>query len=346
MFIMSKITIKINGASHLPKYLQIEEKVKDLIRSKDLSIGSPLPSIRQICIHNNISQETVLKAYQELKENGIIKSETRKGYYVINDNVDYERNVFLLFDELSEYKKLLYNALRNGLMKTKVNLKIFFHHCDIDVFEAMILNNMDDYNVFVIMPFANERIASILELLHGKDLLLLDRKEDLSETRFNFIVQDFNVSLYDCLQSATYHIKRYKKFILVFPDTDSIASNASKAPNDIKVAFSRYCKDIGLEHEIVSEIKEVGENEAFMVIDDMDLVNLIEMVKNNGFELGRTVGLVSYNDSPLKKVIANGITVVSADFEKMGDKVASYIINGPRSEKEVMSTELILRNSL
>ena len=100
--------LSIETKSSIPKYLQIVNFVKELIRSKNLIIGDVLPSVRQVCAENHLSQETVIKAYNELKGTGIIKSELRKGYFVASDKIDFKINVLLLFDELSEYKKILY----------------------------------------------------------------------------------------------------------------------------------------------------------------------------------------------------------------------------------------------
>ena len=343
---MQEATIKINVSSNVPKYLQIVGIVKNLIREKVLGVGSPLPSIRQICLVNNLSQETVLKAYNELKESGIIKARERQGYYVQTDRVDYRKNVFLLFDELSEYKKILYNTVREGLHKGGVRTKIFFHHCDIDVFESLITNNREGFNMFVIMPFAHKRIPTVLDRLKGKEVLLLDRKENLDVNKFNFIAQDFDNAVFDCLASALDRIKRYRRFILVFPHTDSITSNAFKAPKDIKMAFGRFCSHFGIEHEIVSEVEEVRQDEAFFFVDDMDMVKTIEMVKQKGMELGSDIGVLSYNDFPLKRVVGEGITVISTDFVQMGEALVDYVLEDTRTIKSIVPTELIPRRSL
>ena len=343
---MQKTTIKINGYINVPKYLQNVGIVKNLIRQKVLGVGSPLPSIRQICLVNNLSQETVLKAYKELKESGIIKARERQGYFVQTDRVDHRKNIFLLFDELSEYKKILYNTIREGLDKGGARTKIFFHHCNIDVFESLIINNREGFNMFVIMPFAHSRISAILEELKGKDVLLLDRKENLDVNKFNFIAQDFDNAVFDCLASALDRIQKYRCFILVFPQTDSITSNAFKAPKDIKIAFGRFCSNFGIEHKIVSKVEEVRQGEAFFFVDDMDMVKTIEMAKKRGMELGSDIGVLSYNDFPLKRVVGEGITVISTDFVKMGEALVEYVLKDTRTIKSIMATELIPRRSL
>lgn len=343
---MEQIAITIDASSKEPKYLQIVEEVKGLIKTKALQIGSPLPSIRQICLTNNLSQETVLKAYSRLKELGIIEARERQGYFVQTDRVNHRRNVFLLFDELSEYKKILYNTIREGLGHGSANVKIFFHHCDVDVFESLLLNNIHGFDMFVVMPFDNRRIPSILEKLQGRNVVLLDRRENFDANNFNFIVQDFDTAVYSCLKLALAKIKRYKSFTLVFPETDSVASNAFKAPKDIKKAFVRFCIEFDVPHKIVSEVKEVKAGQAFFFIDDTDMVNVIDLTKRKNLELGWDLGILSYNDFPLKRVVGKGITVISTDFAKMGEELVNHVLSDSKTVKSVIATKLILRSSL
>jgi DNA-binding transcriptional regulator YhcF (GntR family) len=343
---MKNFSIIIDESSNVPKYQQIVNQIKSLIKEKELLVGSTLPSIRQICLNNNLSQETVMKAYHELKEKGIIEARQRQGYFVQNDNVDNEKNIFLLFDELSEYKKTLYHTIREGLADSDANLKVFFHHCDIDIFETLIRSNIDSYNMFVIMPFTNAKVPEILDGMKGKDIVLLDRSENLDLEKYNYIVQDFNDALFNCLLSASDRIKKYKSFVLVFPDTDSIASNAFKAPREIRLAFSRFCHDLGMDHQIVSEVDEVHQGQAFFFVDDGDMVKTIEKAKEKDLVLGEDIGVISYNEFPLKRVVADGITVISTDFKKMGEELVNYLLEGSSSVKSIIPTTLLLRNSL
>ena len=196
------------------------------------------------------------------------------------------------------------------------------------------------------MPFKDEKIKPSLARLRGLNVLFLDRKENIDEAHNNFIAQDFDDSVYKCLNSAIDLIKNYQKFILVFPDTDSVASNASKAPKEIKLGFSRFCEFNNIEYEIVNQVKEVYADEAFFVIDDLDLVAIINKGRAKGFQLGKEIGLISYNDAPIKEVIADGITVLSTDFMKLGENVVSYIVEGKKGIQQIVATELIIRNSL
>ena len=42
------------------------------------------------------------------------------------------------------------------------------------------------------------------------------------------------------------------------------------------------------------------------------------------FKLRDDFGLLSYNDTPMKRFVAEGITVISTDFKLMGQKAAEF----------------------
>ena len=45
---------------------------------------------------------------------------------------------------------------------------------------------------------------------------------------------------------------------------------------------------------------------------------------NDNLVIGKQVGIISYNETPLKKIILNGITTISTDFEAMGIEAANH----------------------
>ena len=76
-----------------------------------------------------------------------------------------------------------------------------------------------------------------------------------------------------------------------------------------------------------------------------DLVILIEKIVDQNFELGKEIGVISYNETAVKKIILNGITTISTDFKMMGEKAAELILSGSTAHIEARFY-LTLRNSL
>jgi DNA-binding LacI/PurR family transcriptional regulator len=57
------------------------------------------------------------------------------------------------------------------------------------------------------------------------------------------------------------------------------------------------------------------------------------------------VGIISYNDSPLKEILLDGITVMTTDHVKMGQTAAKFILDNSK-EKIKNPFVLIKRKSL
>jgi len=51
-------------------------------------------------------------------------------------------------------------------------------------------------------------------------------------------------------------------------------------------------------------------------------------------KIGKDIGLISFNDTPLKRVVNKGITTISTDFRKMGEEIANMVINQKREKIE------------
>ena len=77
----------------------------------------------------------------------------------------------------------------------------------------------------------------------------------------------------------------------------------------------------------------------------MELANFLDQCAELGYEPGKEVGVISYNETPMKKYVKNGITVLSTDFDLMGQKAAEFVANGEKMNFCV-PTKLKLRNSL
>lgn len=50
-----------------------------------------------------------------------------------------------------------------------------------------------------------------------------------------------------------------------------------------------------------------------------------ECINARGLEIGIYIGVISYNDTVLKQIVANGITTISTDFKNMRQKLAMLV---------------------
>ncbi len=120
-----------------------------------------------------------------------------------------------------------------------------------------------------------------------------------------------------------------------------------REPLGMKIGFENFCAQYHFESEIITEFtnREITVGDLYIIPNDRDLVRVIENARNQNLKLGIDFGIISYNETPLKKIAANGITTISTHFEAMGKILAEMVLKGSKEQIENKSS-LIMRNSL
>lgn len=329
--------ISIQNNLGVPKYKQIIRTVERGIEVGKLKKGDKLPSINKVCLEFLLSRDTVLQAYEELKKRGIIYAILGKGYYVKSTEVRIKQRIFLLFDELNIFKEDIYNSFLETI-GSDVQVDIFFHHFNIQVFQKLINDSNGNYTKYIIMPTNLVDAAAVIKTLPVKDVYILDQTNpDLKD--FPAVYQNFVKDIYDRLQEGKSRLYKYEKLIMIFP--------GFREPLGMRIGFENFCKDFAFDYEIITEFKNrtIKKGEVYIIPSDRDLVRVIEKSKLQHLNLGSDFGVISYNETPLKKVVENGITTISTNFEAMGKILAQMILTGTKEQTENKCT-LIIRNSL
>lgn len=329
--------IDINHQLHLPKYKQIILSIEIAIADKRLKRNDKLPSINKISLEFSISRDTVLLAYDELKKRGIIYAILGKGYYVKSVEFSFEQRVFLLFDELNIFKEDIYNAFLRT-MDNNAQVDIFFHHFNIDTFRKLVNESNGNYSKYIVMPTNLVGAASIIKTLPNNDVYILDQTNK-ELTDYPSVHQNFVKDMYQALVLGKEKLNKYNKLILIFPGL--------KEPIGMVEGFQKFCNDFSFSNEIISnfEGRAIEKGEVFIIPSDRDLVNVLEQSKIQNLKIVKDFGIISYNDTPLKKVVENGVTTISTDFTKMGTLLANMILENRKDQIENESS-LIIRNSL
>lgn len=329
--------ISIQANIGIPKYKQIISSIEKAIEEGNLLKGEKLPSINKICLEFSLSRDTVFQAYEELKKRGIIFAILGKGYYIKSTEINIKQRIFLLFDELNIFKEDIYNSFLLHIGKD-VQVDIFFHHFNIEVFKKLINDSNGNYTKYIIMPTNLIEAPSIIKTLPVNDVYILDQT-NLELGEFPSVFQNFVKDIYDALRIGKSKLDKYKKLIIIFP--------GFREPIGMKIGFEKFCNDFQFEYEIISEFsdKNIKIGEVYIIPNDRDLVRVIEKSKNQNLKIGIDFGIISYNETPLKKVVENGITTISTDFITMGKIVAEMILNGKKEQIE-NKCSLIIRNSL
>ncbi len=84
--------INITPGNALSIYRQITDQIKRAIATEKVSVGDPLPSVRQLAKDLVINPNTVAKAYAELVRDGVLESQQGRGYFVAKKKNIYSRS--------------------------------------------------------------------------------------------------------------------------------------------------------------------------------------------------------------------------------------------------------------
>jgi len=314
------IPIKISNSSSTPKYEQVVNEVIKHIKSKKLLLGDKLPSIHEISNNHDISRDTVVIAYNELKSRGIISPKHGKGFYVASTSVQSKMKIFLLFDVMNSYKEVLYRSFLSSL-GPDYQVDIFFHYYNLSVFEQLISNNKNKYGHYVIMPHFNEDVSGIIKTIPIEKLLIIDKDITSSDENYAAIFQNFESDIYGALNKAFPLLRKYSDLKFISNHTFQFI------PKGMESGFHKFCREKKIKHKIYDSVRssEPAEGNAFLVVSDHDLVELIKLSLDKGWKLGKDIGILSYDETPLKEILAGGISVISTDFRLMGKTAAEMI---------------------
>ncbi|GAA5221103.1 GntR family transcriptional regulator [Membranihabitans marinus] len=336
--------IKIDNYSSTPKYQQIFNCIAKGIEDGNIESGEKLPSIPEICSANDIAKKTVEKAYNLLKSKGIIEAIQGKGHYVKATEYKQKRRIFLLFNKLSRHKKIIYDNFVQTLGEDAA-VDFYVYHNEFSIFNDLLTKPHHNavYSHYVIISHflsSAHKAKDIINQLPKQKLLILDKLVPGISGDFSAVYQNFEKNIFDALKKLEDRLKKYTKINLIFPfDTYQ--------PRDIIWGFQKFCIESNISYHVINDItqEEIHQHEAYITLMDDDLVTLIKKFKNKGYKVGDDVGVISYNENPLKELLLDGITVISTDFEQMGKSAAKQILENTAYHIE-NPFKVIIRNSL
>lgn len=319
---MKNYPFKFSHKAKIPLFRQISQSIINAIDSGHFVKNEILPTINEFSEKYNVARDTIERAYKEAKSRGYITSVKGRGYFV-QDRSDKKMKVLLIFNKLSSYKKIVYYSIIKTLGEhAKVDLQI--HHYDIGLLNEIIESNIGKYDYYVIMPHFKKDVdmkkcLSIINKIPHNELLLLDKDVEALKKNVKGISQDFKLDIYSALKSAGDLFKKYKAIEVVFPDQESL-------PLEIIDGIKLFCCENQKEITVVDGYQKtaVKKGTAYIVLEETDLGELIKMIKESPCELGKDIGILSFNETIFKELL--DITVVSTDFEAMGEIAANMLL--------------------
>lgn len=315
---------QFNHNGKVLKTTQIIQFITKDIESRVLQKGDKLLSINDFSRKYALARDTVEKAYKELVKSGLVESVAGKGYYV-KGKKNVQLRVLLIFNKLSSYKKIVYDSMVKSFgSKAKVDLQV--HHYDPEKLKEIIDENLDRYHFYVIMPHFFQQVdlkkcVSIINRVPHNELVILDKKIPEIKHRHICVYQDFEQDIYNTLvANAASWIKKYAVITVIFPEH-------SFHPVEIVTGVKKFCTQHAKKFIYAEQVpeKKLSLKTLYIVLSEEDLALLLKKMKASGLTPGKDAGIISFNETPLKELL--NITVVSTDFEAMGQKAAEMMLH-------------------
>ena len=118
--------------------------VTESIRNGDFKSGEALPSISSTAEQFGVARKTVVRAYEKLKNLGLIESRPKIGFFVINKKPSTKLKVLLVVHSFNGHWEILYNSFREKV-QDYCDIEVFFHHYNINMLDMIVSRNVTDY---------------------------------------------------------------------------------------------------------------------------------------------------------------------------------------------------------
>lgn len=174
--------------------------------------------------------------------------------------------------------------------------------------------------------------------LTGQPLSLTQR--DVLELEGNYLAVPSNQGTEICraLVAISDLLEKYDKLVLVSTKTWCY-------PPAIKQGFMQYCrhykKNFAIVASSISKFPVPGT--AYFILNDTDLAEMIGVCNVLGYRMGQDLGILSLDDSPLKKFV--GLTVITTELAST-TLTASKFPQHPQLQKSMGMAIVIRRASL
>ncbi|MDX2195878.1 MAG: GntR family transcriptional regulator [Cytophagales bacterium] len=314
--------LQIDIQSKKPIYKQIIDSIVDAIKSKQLMTGDQIPSINEVADEYNLSKGTVVKAYAELKALGIIDSMQGKGFYIFKTDTARHMNIFMLFDSINPFKQIIIDSFMDEMEINHSAIQVFFHHYNQKLFEALIKQNIGHFQYYIIMPHFNIDMAYAVKKLPKDKTLIIDNEIPSLGAGYATICQSFEKDIYNALAEAMPLLRKYQKIRFILSKR-----HFQFVPEQNLRGFKKFCDN----HQIAYTIEDnfvpatLHKGDVFIEYSEPDLIAIIKTCRDKGYKLGQDVGLISYDDTPLKEILEGGISVITTDFALLGTTAAKMI---------------------
>lgn len=321
------IQFHIDTGSKTAVYRQLVSEIVSAVRDGRLKAGEQIPSMNELAAILDISKETVKRAYGILREKGVLEAQQGKGFYVTDGSCKNSISVLFLFDKFSTYKQEIVRGFHDTLTGRSEDTILLFNQ-DLRIFEYFVNENLGKFDYYIVSPHfsldgaSQKKACKIVSRIPNHKLIMIDRW--LSEIPGNYgaAYQDFASDAYEGLLQGADRFRDINCLrVITLP-------NSLYGPV-IQDSVRKFVTELGVNVEFIYDTPgTISKGDVFLVLNgqlDSGLIALVDRANELGLAVGQDYFIISYNDSPVDKVVLNGLTTISTDFFGMGQEAARMI---------------------
>ena len=309
--------IFIDRKSPVPPFLQIKNRMKDLIESGDWKENQSIESVRNIAQLAGVSPATAQKAYYELKQEKLIYSKAGAGYFVAKKS-PLTNNVFVF---LPSRRLTFFSYILDGM------------------FEANRTNdlNIQIYSLDTDKLAWNEKTAELLRIARNEHCSVIFIEEAFGEMKRECLKTAKKVPFVTIewvLEHAINIVNDYRRagFEMVDYCVNRRGAKSIMVLKGRERQFNARERIIGMQ-EAAKKFKLVEGRNIVYFDTDFDAISAYETIQKHYEGSGKKDAVICANDYEgmgaigafLEKRVLVGKEVVLIGFGNMIDSVTSYI---------------------
>ncbi len=307
-----------------PKYRQVIHAISRDIRRSILNPGDKIPSINEASSECYLSRDTVEKAYKELSRRGIIRSVPGKGFFVSESVHLNLLRILLIFDRLDSMRWNLFHSLNRHLPEALLTTLSYEHNYR--MLNMSLAEHQDDFDFFIVIPhffaYQDDLKKAFASVTPERLIVLTHEVAGLDEQTSQFTF-DRMEAWKQALHAASQKFDSYNRVVLIFPED-------FRYPQEIHHAVQAFCQDHAYPFKLLPEFdhRKIQEKDVVLCLDDDVLASVVTYCHDNEVTPGKDLAIVAFDDSPLKDMLAGGITCLTYNFEEIGRLTAERIATG------------------
>jgi LacI family transcriptional regulator len=309
--------IFVDRQSPVPPFLQIKNRIKDLIESGELKENQGIESVRDIARSTGVSPATVQKAFYELKLQKLIYPKAGAGYFVTKQS-PLSKNVFVF---LPSSRLTFFTYILDGM------------------FEANRSNdlNIQIYSLDTDKLAWNEKTAELLQVARSERCSVIFIEEAFGEMRRECLKTAQKVPFVTIewmLENAINIVNDYRNagFKMIEYCVKRRGAKSIMVLKGRERQYNAYERILGM-REAAKKFK-LAEGKGIVFFDtDFDAISAYETIRKHYAGVGKKDAVICANDYEamgaigafLEKRVLVGKEVVLIGFGNMIDSVTSYV---------------------